>query len=741
MANQTNNLLLVDGTTNLPTKYASGDTVQIAELDLTAASGIALNVTADASIGGDLTVSGDVISRGSVDVIISDQFLDLAFGNTTTTATSGGITVSMNRNSGFTASTVTTFVAGVNGVSNPTFTSTDAGSSSLFAAGDIVMISGAGDAGNDGLFEVSAVDQASFPQVVTIKGTGTSAVNGSLPFCQSQFAAASGDTASATRIDLSVLCFADGTTSFKNAAGSAYAKGTFLTAYATDAELDDFNGNGDYKVASTTLQAAYDGGNAITTSGSNPVAITLAADAAGFSVQGNTGGDGDVSIGGTTAVSSFAISASGAASTINTTGQNLSISTSSSGELDLTSAGNLDLNGVAVTVDGSAGISLGGSGAASDFTSAGQSLTIETTTSGDIDITSAATLDIGCVALELDSTGGATVALSGGASSITSTAQNLSISTATSGELDLTSAGNLDLNGVAVTVDGSGGVSIGGAGAASDFTSAGQDLTVQTTTSGTLTIDGAGVVDINAGANLDIDVTGTAALDASGNITIESSAGTIAVGANDIDQNIGIGTNGERTISVGSATGTITANSTGGASVYTIKDATASAFSFNDGSNTLVSVNTATEQLQLNNVGMGLGLSNGTGGIAQAGLTAGEALAIGNVVTIDSTAGKVYKSDANGAGNLNNVLGVAVQVSSGDGQAAAMAIQGIQSATFTGVVATTAIGGFAFLSQTPGVLTTTVPGAGRVYKAGIVVGANGTTTAQIMVQPQFIQDI
>ena len=66
------------------------------------------------------------------------------------------------------------------------------------------MITGATQQGNNGLYQVSAVNQASFPQTVTIAGIGTTAVDGSLPFCQNQFEAESGASASAMKIDLAV---------------------------------------------------------------------------------------------------------------------------------------------------------------------------------------------------------------------------------------------------------------------------------------------------------------------------------------------------------------------------------------------------------------------------------------------------------------------------------------------------------------------------------------------------------
>ena len=289
----------------------------------------------DLDVGGDLSVTGDIISRGAVDLVVDDNFIDLNFNNVSTTSESGGITVSMNRTSGFTASTVTTFVAGVKDVSNPTFTVTDATGSSLLAANDVVMISLGttgviSNEGNMGLYQVKEVNQASFPQIVTICGTGTVAVDGSLPFCQTQFAAETGATGSACKIDLAVWAVADGTSNFLDSAGANYAKGSFITAYATSAVLSDFDGNGDYTVAAATRQSAYDGGATIITAGG--VAITNTLTNGNFVVSG--AGQAQITPTGAAQLTS------GAALTI-TGGEASTWSTSGSANLNITAGGAL----------------------------------------------------------------------------------------------------------------------------------------------------------------------------------------------------------------------------------------------------------------------------------------------------------------------------------------------------------------------------------------------------------------
>ena len=529
-----------------------------------------LSVASDASFLGNLSVVGDIISRGAVDLVIQDNFIDLNFANSTTTAESGGLTIQMNRTSGFVGGTVTTFVAGVASTSNPTFTYTDDGSgnTSVLAAGDVVVIAGATESENDGIYVVSSVDGSSLPQVVTIKGVGTVSRDASTPWAQTQFTADTGDTAEAFKTDLFVQLVADGTTAFTDPDGNAFAKGTFLTSYQTAATESQFAADGGYSKVESSLQGAYNGGNSITTASSNDIQFDLSS--GGFVVNGggavdfgNAGADlSGFSIG----TGSFDVNATGAvtldgtaASNFTVAGNSLTLATTTSGDIDITSAATLDIDAVATELTSTGGLTAALSGAASSITSTSQNLTIATATSGDIDITSAATLDIDAVAVELTATGGLTGAFSGSASSLTSTGQNLTVETATSGTLALQSAGALDLDGVSVDIASSAGalditcvdgqalsVNHGGGSALSmnatgqiDLTSeSGQalnigstqgNLALSTTTSGTLSLQSAGAFDIDAAAASDISVTGaqlTLQTVSSGLITI-SSVGTL----------------------------------------------------------------------------------------------------------------------------------------------------------------------------------------------------------------------
>ena len=429
------------------------DGVNVTGIGLTVANGTTtdtLTVTGDASIAGDLAVTGDIISRGAVNLVVEDNFIDLNFANSTTTAEAGGLTVQMNRTAAFTASTVTTFVAGSAGVSNPTFTSTNAGSSSLFAAGDVVVMTGATQEGNNGLYVVSAVNQASFPQIVSIKGVGTVTVDPATPWAQNQFEAETGATASAFKTDMFVQLVADGSANFEDAGGVTIPKGTLVTAYYTAAVESNFTANGGYGTVSSTLQSAYNGGNTVSTNAGSdiPLAITLQRNGSGFAINGSTAGVGVLDLGGTTALNSYALAASGAPSSITSTGQNLTVQTATSGNLNLVAAATLDIDAVAVDLTSTGGLTAALSGAPSSITSTSQNLTLATATSGVLKLDAAGLLDIDAAAsLDIDVTGSfdvlasTTFSIDGtGASNVTATSGNLTVSTATAGNLILASA-------------------------------------------------------------------------------------------------------------------------------------------------------------------------------------------------------------------------------------------------------------------------------------------------------------
>ena len=164
-----------------------------------------------------------------------------------------------------------------------------------------------------------------------------------------------------------------------------------------------------------------------------------------------------------------------------TDSENLTLATYTSGTLGIYGVAAVDVDGTAITVDASNGLSLDGTGAASNLSSTGQNLTVSTISSGTLAVDSAGALD-------MDAAAGFTLDGAGAASSITSDQQNLTISTNVSGTLAVTSAATLDLNGVAVTLDATSGFSIDGSGAPSNVSSTADNLTLSTITSGDLIV-------------------------------------------------------------------------------------------------------------------------------------------------------------------------------------------------------------------------------------------------------------
>lgn len=182
-------------------------------------------ISGDLAVTGDLNVTGNIVSKGTVNVLISDSFLDLNSGNTVTAdATAGGFTVNVKASGS--PLTATAFVAGVVSTSAPSF----ATSGSSLVAGDIVQVSGSTDGKNDGLYVVASGSSAT---VVYIKGIGGTSVDlAKTPFAKNQFVAQSAQTATVTKVDLAVLAASNGL--IQGAAGAIPA-GTFCYVYAAAA--------------------------------------------------------------------------------------------------------------------------------------------------------------------------------------------------------------------------------------------------------------------------------------------------------------------------------------------------------------------------------------------------------------------------------------------------------------------------------------------------------------------------
>ena len=438
-ATKTSNLdILVQagGIQNTPVGAANPSTGGFTTLASTGLATLAsLSVTGDAIVGGNLDVTGTIISRDEERVLVQDNFLDVNFGYVTNTALAGGVAVNFKAEAGglsIDASAANLTFAAQAGATNPKVTGT-AGQlpDNTFAVNDIIQIAGTSAAENDGFYVVQA-EAAGEISIMDVNDT----INAK--FAQNNF------TSEADASNPITLTQVNVTTIQVNAAGA-------WVTY-TGKTNGEFAGAGS-DLGSSSLQEAYDEGATITTDASGDITFVLSADDQGFSVNGSSAGNGDVEIGATTAVNSFVVNASGAASSITATGQILSLATTGANELDITSGGALDLNGAAVTIDGSAGVDItaangqvlsvnGGDGTAKFLISA----------AGQVDVTgeSAQTVNIGstAAALNLTTTTSGNVEVGSAASVIIDSA-----AAAESVALQVASASFLSLNGSTSAVD------------------------------------------------------------------------------------------------------------------------------------------------------------------------------------------------------------------------------------------------------------------------------------------------
>ena len=588
-----------------------------------------LTTTGDASIGGDLTVTGDIISRGEVNLVVEDPFIDLGVGNTTDTADPSGFTFSLNRNTNFTAETITAATAGVDGVSAPTLT---ASASTSFAAGDLLVLTGSDN--NNGIFVVNGVAGTT----ITLKGTGGTAIAGAVPFAQNQVETETGQTATAYKVDIKVLLVADGSSNFQDGESPAntFAKGTFLEIYVENAAESDFTSAGDYTevgAGATTLQGAYDGGGDITTAGSADIAFTLTS--GDFTVD-----SGSVNFGGTTALTAFNLDTSGAI-TVDSSGSGVSI--------DGAGASNFTTSSGALTLDGNGGVSIAGNAAEVDIT-----------TTGALDLNSAAfTLDASTASIDSTDTTNLTMTANvasakvltvqavnsdgGGSAALTMLADDtVNINATGTASTVIGNSGSND-----VTIDSAGAISVDAADA-SNFTVAGADLTLATTTSGEVDITSAGLMDLNAGANLDIDVTGTFDVLSTGAFSIDGT------GSSNVTA-----TSGNLTLETDTS-GTLTLNSAGSVDINATNDATIDAggtisLDGADNSNFTLAANDGADKT------LTIAASNSGGGNGVLDIDADGAITIdaGGALSLDAGAASNLTTSA-GALTLDGAAGVSI---------------------------------------------------------------------------------
>lgn len=389
------------------------------------------------------------------------------------------------------------------------------------------------------------------------------------------------------------------------------------------------------------------------------------------------------------------------------------------GAMTFTAGGVFDVNATgAVTVDGT-GISIDGT-LASNLSVTGAALTLSTITSGALDVTSAGVLDIDAAStLSINSSGGV---INIGDDAV---GQNLNIGTGAA-------ARNITL-GNATTTTG---------------------IAINSGTGGTL-VDSTGIVEINSSggaisigndANAFAINIGTGA--AARTIAIGNGTGATGVTIQTGTGNLNLGTNAvAHTVAIGNQTGAsaVTLDSGTGRTILDTSSTAVNAIAVRASGNGFITLDNRAEAAGTpgQRVVLGMYTSFGTAG-AGVVAAAGEALSVGNVVTIKRgvTSNQIFKADADGT-DLKTVAGIATQAASGSADVT-------KFHTLPGVIipilmdaATTAAadeGKVVYLSATAGVGTLTAPTASGsvVFRIGLLQTAGASTTQNILFMPQFI---
>jgi len=181
----------------------------------------------------------------------------------------------------------------------------------------------------------------------------------------------------------------------------------------------------------------------------------------------------------------------------------------------------------------SGAFSIDGTGA-SNVTATSGNLSVRTTTSGDLNLMSADMTYMSAGAnMDIDVTGSYDMQSSGvfsidgvGASNVTATSGNLSLTTLTSGDVIANSIGALDLD-AATTVDILAGTtfSIDGTGA-SNVTATSGTLLLSTLTSGNVNLTSAGSIFATSAGAFDVNASGAATIDSVGDSYFKTNGGS-----------------------------------------------------------------------------------------------------------------------------------------------------------------------------------------------------------------------
>jgi len=425
--------------------------------------------------------------------------------------------------------------------------------------------------------------------------------------------------------------------------------------------------------------------------------------------------------------------------------------------LELGSSGGKEVHflgtvGTDIDFDGAAGRSISQSGTAQTLTventgTGASHLILQTTggTDADVDINSSGSIwldaeedssfNVNSGNVTLNTTGSGNVQLNA-ATNITGLAPEAII---------FASSGSTALHGVRITTDEttytSNGWSIDALGAAAGIADNGSNLSLSTTGGGEIDLTSSGAVDINAstgGTTIDgtsFTVGGTAAIpitltgttvdvDGTGAVSINSSAAAINVGNDDVDQAINIGTQGERTITVGNgATGAAAVNITAGTTGNITFDALdcTSPLTYNQSGDLDLDGFTATSVVGALNE-----LKAASSDVTTT-VTAGETLTKGDVVYLDTTDNsEAKKADASASASAV-VLGIAAEGIT-DNTTGDVALVGdvVVNTDLSGDT----VGDVVYLGAT-GEVTTTIPTSNTYLRLGVITVAGTAGTARI----------
>lgn len=540
MALQDNNLMLLDLSDGFPrTIDNANDTIGI---------GVDTSFAQDVSVGGTLTVTGDIISGGTMDVVVTDNFIDLSNGQVNGANKAGGLTVNVQssiarvgaQNAVFQSQAQATGAFAT--LSIPGFDPSTGGvGGASLADGDVIEISGAADlAGNNGLFIIEAIT-AGAGGLIEIKN----APQTQSPWAQTNFEGGTETAAGASfapAVDLGVFCISDG--NLLDIGGNTIPVGQFVSAFKDEAKLSTLV----YEAAANvSLQEAYNVGQQILlsdaqgnldirTDDTGPRAdFLLQNQAAAASYLATSSGSLKVGDGSTIKVnmagqvSSDVVFDGVGARTISQAGQNLTMSVSGAANLSLASAaGQVNLDSAdasrfamaANDANNKALAIIAQNGGGGEGNLALQADDIISSACTNLNLGASAKIDLnsqGAAAdalvlqapngsAQLNAANGVNVTATGAAAAVQIASQQAGVSiTSNNADVDVASSGTgkVDIDGAnGVTVNAAaGGFQIEGAGAQCDVQADSQNLRVRTFNSGNLLLDAAGNVASTAATN------------------------------------------------------------------------------------------------------------------------------------------------------------------------------------------------------------------------------------------------